>query len=55
MFRLCFGLSSITVSLLLAAQALGLVPDREGAVIEGRLALAEAIAEVAFAPCVPAR
>jgi PAS domain-containing protein len=44
MFRLCFGLSSISISLLLAAQALGLVPDREGAIIDGRLALSEAIA-----------
>jgi signal transduction histidine kinase/FixJ family two-component response regulator/HPt (histidine-containing phosphotransfer) domain-containing protein len=44
MFRLCFGLSSITVSLLLTAQVLGLVPDREGAVIAGRLTLAEVLA-----------
>src|ERR1700724_2093700 len=35
MFRLCFGLSSITISLLLVAEALGLVPDREGAVNAG--------------------
>ncbi len=35
MFRLCFGLSSITVSLLFVAEMLGLVPDRERAVVDG--------------------
>ena len=44
MFRLCFGLSSITVSLLFVAEMLGLVPDRERAIVDGRAALAEVIA-----------
>ncbi len=44
MFRLCLGLSSITVSLLLIAQTFGLIPDRERAIIDGRVAVAEVIA-----------
>src|ERR1700690_3468641 len=44
MFRLCLGLGSITVSLFQIAQTFGLVPDRERAVIDGRVAVAEVIA-----------
>jgi signal transduction histidine kinase/CheY-like chemotaxis protein len=44
MFRLCFGISSMTVSLLLAALAFGLLPDREGAILDGRKAFSEALA-----------
>src|SRR4051794_9931426 len=44
MLRLSLGLSSLTVSLLLAAHALGLLPDRDGAVVDGRRALCESLA-----------
>ena len=39
MFRISLGLASLTVSLLLAANALHLIPDRDGAVIEAAQAL----------------
>src|SRR5438067_8641108 len=44
MLRLCFGLSAMTISLLLAAQSLGLVPERESAAVQGRAALSEVVA-----------
>ncbi len=43
MLRLSFGLAVISLSILFAAQALGLVPDREGAILQGRKALGEAV------------
>jgi signal transduction histidine kinase/DNA-binding response OmpR family regulator len=43
MIRLSLGLTSITLSILFAAHALGLLPDRQGAVVEGRKALCEAV------------
>src|SRR5260370_40742096 len=43
MIRISLGLASITLSILFAAQALGLVPDRQGAVVEGRKAVCEAV------------
>jgi signal transduction histidine kinase/CheY-like chemotaxis protein len=43
MIRTSLGLVSITLSVLFAAHALGLVPDRHGAVVEGRKALCEAV------------
>jgi PAS domain S-box-containing protein len=42
MFRISFGLASITLSIVFAAQALGLLPDRDAAVVEGRKNLCEA-------------
>ncbi len=44
MIRLSAGIASIVLSTLLAAHALGLVPDRQGAVADGRRHLAEALA-----------
>jgi PAS domain S-box-containing protein len=44
MLRISFALTSIMLSILFAAQALGLVPDRDGAVVDGRKALAESLA-----------
>jgi PAS domain S-box-containing protein len=44
MLRVSFGLSSITLAILFAAQALGLIPDYDGAVLDGRKTLCEAIA-----------
>src|SRR5262249_42931526 len=44
MLRLCFGLSALTVSLLLAAQAFGLVPNHEAAIVQSRATLAEVVA-----------
>ena len=44
MKRITFGLVSLTLSILFAAQALGLMPDRDGALIEKRVALCEALA-----------
>jgi PAS domain S-box-containing protein len=44
MIRITLGLTSIVVSVLLCAQALGLVPDRTAAVLEGRKATAETLA-----------
>ena len=43
-FHLALGLSSLVVSVLLMAQFAGLVPDREGALRAGRVALAETVA-----------
>ncbi|MDH5513091.1 MAG: hypothetical protein OEY27_07765, partial [Gammaproteobacteria bacterium] len=42
--HIALGLSMLTVSLLLAAAFLGLVPDRASAIRDGRTALAEALA-----------
>jgi signal transduction histidine kinase/CheY-like chemotaxis protein len=42
MIRISIGLASIVTSILFAAHALGLVPDREDAVLHGRKALCEA-------------
>jgi hypothetical protein len=44
MLRLTFGLTSIVLSVLFAAQALGLIPDRDSAVVEARKSLAEMLA-----------
>ena len=44
MIRICIGLASIALSILLTATGLGLVPDRERAITDGRKALCEAIA-----------
>ncbi|MBV9126001.1 MAG: response regulator, partial [Planctomycetes bacterium] len=44
MFRISIGLVSITLSLVFAAYALGLVPDREGALLDGRKSLCESLA-----------
>jgi hypothetical protein len=44
MTRISAGLACITLSVIFAANALGLVPDRTGAVIEGRKRLSEALA-----------
>jgi PAS domain S-box-containing protein len=43
-FHLALGLSSLVVSLLLLAVNFGMLPDRESAVIDGRVALAESVA-----------
>jgi diguanylate cyclase (GGDEF)-like protein len=42
--RLSACLTSLTLSVLLTAAAVGLIPDREGAILAGRKALSEAIA-----------
>src|SRR5579884_3255613 len=44
MFRISLGLVSLLLSTLFAANALGLLPDRDGAIIEGRKSLCEALA-----------
>jgi PAS domain S-box-containing protein len=44
MMRVSVGLASITLSILFAAQVLGLVPDPNPAILDGRRALCEAIA-----------
>jgi signal transduction histidine kinase/CheY-like chemotaxis protein len=44
MTRISAGLACITLSILFAANALGFVPDRTGAILEGRKKLAEALA-----------
>ncbi len=44
MTRISAGLACIILSVIFAANALGFVPDRAGAVIEGRKRLAEALA-----------
>jgi two-component system, sensor histidine kinase and response regulator len=44
MLRVSFGLTSLTLSILFAAYALRLIPDRDGAIIEGRKNLCEAVA-----------
>ena len=43
-FHIAFGLSSLLSSIVLLSMFLGFVPDRDGAVLQGRIALAEAIA-----------
>ena len=43
-FHLALGLSSIVTSLLLLSLNLGWLPDREGALRQGRIALAESVA-----------
>ena len=42
--RLSIGLASITLSAVLTAGLLGLIPDRDSAVLEGRAKLCEAVA-----------
>ena len=44
MKRVSLGLVSLVLGLLLTAQALHLVPDRDGAVVEKRVAVCEALA-----------
>ncbi|MBI3409440.1 MAG: response regulator [Planctomycetes bacterium] len=44
MVRINLGLISITLSILFTAHALGLIPDREGALIDGRKRLCESMA-----------
>ena len=44
MFRVTFGLATLTLTILCAAYALNLVPDREGAITEGRKNLCESVA-----------
>jgi len=44
MMRVSFGLVSLLLSILFAAQAIGLMPDREGAVLDKRKALCESLA-----------
>ncbi len=44
MIRVSAGLASITLCILFGAQTLGLVPDRHGAVVDGRKMLCEALA-----------
>ena len=48
-FHLALGLSSLVASVLLMALYFGLVPDRDGAVRAGRLALAEVVAAASTA------
>lgn len=42
-FHIAFGLSSLLTAVILLAMFLGFVPDRNGALLEGRIALAEAV------------
>lgn len=42
--RITIGLVCLTISVLLTAQTLGLIPDRHGAIVHGRKAICEAIA-----------
>jgi PAS domain S-box-containing protein len=44
MLRISLALTSLSVCLLLAGHALGLIPDRDAAVIDGRKSLCEALA-----------
>src|SRR5262249_37214906 len=44
MIRITIGLTSIVLSVLFAAQALGLVPDRDTAILTGRKSLTEMLA-----------
>ena len=44
MFRVSLGLASLTLTTMFAAFALRLIPDRDGAIIEGRKNLCEAVA-----------
>ena len=43
-FRVVLGLAGITISLIMMATYLGIIPDRDGAVRAGRTSLAETIA-----------
>ena len=43
-FHLALGLTSIVMTLLLSATMLNLIPDRQKAVMSGRVALAESVA-----------
>jgi len=43
-FHIVFGLSSLMTTIVLLAMLLGFVPDREGAILEGRIALSEGLA-----------
>jgi len=42
-FHIAFGLSSLLTAVVLLSMFLGFVPDRAGALLEGRIALAEAV------------
>ena len=44
MSRISIALASITITILLVAQGIGLIPDRERSIVEGRKALCEGIA-----------
>ena len=44
MIRISFGIASLIVSILFAAHALGLIPDRDGAILSGRKSLCESVA-----------
>jgi signal transduction histidine kinase/DNA-binding response OmpR family regulator len=44
MIRISLGIASLIVSTLFAAHALGLIPDRDGAVVNGRKGLCESVA-----------
>jgi signal transduction histidine kinase/DNA-binding response OmpR family regulator/HPt (histidine-containing phosphotransfer) domain-containing protein len=44
MIRVSLGIASLVVSILFAAQALGLIPDRDGAILSGRRNLCESVA-----------
>ncbi|NND91432.1 MAG: response regulator [Granulosicoccus sp.] len=43
-FHITFGLASVVTSIILLANFAGFVPNREAAILEGRLALSEAVA-----------
>ena len=43
-FHIVFGLSSLMTTIVLLAMLLGFVPDREGAILDGRIALSEGLA-----------
>lgn len=43
-FHIVFGLSSLVTTIVLLAMLLGFVPDRESAILDGRIALSEALA-----------
>ena len=44
MIRISLGIASLIVSILFAAHALGLIPDRDGAIVSGRKGLCESVA-----------
>lgn len=43
-WRICFGMVCLTISVYLVTRSLGFLPDRVGAVLEGRAALCESLA-----------
>ena len=43
MIRISIGIGSLIVGVLFAAELLGLIPDRDGAVIAGRKSLCESV------------